>query len=166
MATYEMTPDELTAFLAETRFVTVATLRSTGAPLVVPVGFVYENGSMYFTIKSGRGMITRLRRDNRMSALVANEEFPTVYVIFEGRGEFVDDPGHEISRRINRRYMTRVPGLDLDAFERNWLEGGRQVVRLTPERITSWDTRKKRDYVEEAGITIAEQRRAERLASG
>jgi uncharacterized pyridoxamine 5'-phosphate oxidase family protein len=166
MATYvEMGSEEIAAFLAETRFVSVTTLRATGAPLTVPLGYVYENGSMYFTIKGGRGMITRLRRDPRMCAVVANEQFPTIAVIFEGNGEFVDDPGDEISRRINTRYMSTVPGLDVEAFQRNWLAGGRQVIRLTPTQITSWDSRKKQDYVEEAGITVSELRRAERQAS-
>jgi hypothetical protein len=158
----EMNEEEIGAFLAEDRFASVTTLRTTGSPLTIPLGFIYDDGSMYFSVKRGRGLITRLRRDPRMCALVDNEQFPTIAVIFEGNGEFVDDADDERSRRINRRYMSSVPGLDVEAFLRNWLEGGRQVIQLTPNRITSWDSRKKQDFVAEAGITVSELRRAAR----
>ena len=164
-ASPEMSVEQAGEFLVTgARFAAVSTLRKDGSPFGVPLGYIYEAPFLYLSLGRARGFVRRVSRDPRVCVTVFNEQFPTVWVILEGTVELIDDPDDKISRKINRKYMSTIPEVDVDEFERNWLAGGRMVYRIRPDRVTGWDNFKKTDYDRDAGLTIAEHRSQKRSA--
>jgi|GEM_PF-2945228 len=162
-----MTPEELTAFFAEApRYVVVATLRRTGAPINTAAGFEWDGRTVQFSMRNTRTLVRRLRHDPRVGLFVMNTEFPIAWVSMEGSVEVVDDPGYETALRIMRRYLdpdhgaTTMADLDLDEFERNYVAAGRTLFRVTPTAIFSEDTRKldREAHQREAGGGVSDRR--------
>ncbi|MGE0385948.1 MAG: pyridoxamine 5'-phosphate oxidase family protein [Gammaproteobacteria bacterium] len=159
MPDFTMAPARLQAFLDQPLYASVTSLRRTGAPFTAPLGFIHEEGCVYLTVGGTRPVIQRITRDPRICVCVFDQDFPPSYVIMEGRAAVMEDPGHAISMRIGRKYMTRVPGLDLAAFEKNWLAEGRTVFRMPVENYLSTDGKLITNFEEDASISPVEHRR-------
>lgn len=159
-----MEKQRLEEFLSEYRFASVSSLRKTGAPFTIPLGFLYDDGYLYLTIGGKRSGIFRMRRDPRVCVCVFDNVFPPSYIIVEGHADEIDDPGDQISLRIMERYMRPVAGLDIDAFKENWLAVGRTVFRITIDNMVSADGKLIENYEEDGSISAAE--RAERDRTG
>ena len=139
-----MTPEERDAFLREERTGRVATVGSDGAPHVVPLWFVWDGTLLWLNsiVKSQRW--TDLARDSRIAVVVdAGSEF------WELRG--VEITGHAAVVGEVPRGGDPVP--ELDDVERTYArkyrgtdeftpDGRHGWLRVTPEKITSWDFRK------------------------
>jgi hypothetical protein len=138
-----MSPEERDAFLREERTCRVASTGADGAPHVTPLWFVWEGRSLWLTsiVKSKRW--TDLQRDNRVSVVVdTGHEFLELRgVELRGRAEVVG----EVPR-------TGAPDAELEVPERLFADkyaGGRvhhdgrhAWLRITPEKMVSWDFRK------------------------
>lgn len=138
-----MSPEERDAFLREERTCRVASTGADGAPHVTPLWFVWEGRSLWLTsiVKSQRW--TDLQRDNRVSVVVdTGHEFLELRgVELRGRAEVVG----EVPR-------TGAPDAELEVPERLFADkyaGGRvhhdgrhAWLRITPEKMVSWDFRK------------------------
>jgi Pyridoxamine 5'-phosphate oxidase len=137
-----MTADEIDAFLSEQRTCRVATTGPDG-PHVTPLWFVWHGGALWLTSLSRSQRWTDLQRDPRVAVVVdAGEEYGELRgVELRGRVEVVG----EVPR-------TGEPVPELDGPEQAFADrytGGTIVrdgrhgwLRLTPEKITSWDFRK------------------------
>ena len=140
---------EMTEFLEHPKFAAIASLRKTGTPLCVPVGFIWDGTGLMFSTACGRGLERRLRRDPRACATIYNHSYPVAYVLMEGDALAVADPDYEISLRIMRRYMTpgsptqTMDDLDVESFARNYISNGRTLFRLEPTRLVSYDSSKR-----------------------
>jgi hypothetical protein len=76
-----------------------------------------------------------MRRDPRVTLCIDNPEPPYKRVIVRGRAEFVEGDWVELARRMVLRYL----GPDgMDYFEAT-LDLPRVLVRIRPERVSSWD---------------------------
>jgi PPOX class probable F420-dependent enzyme len=139
-----MTPGELDEFLATQRTCRVATVSADGAPHVSALWFAWDGTSLwlYSVVRSRRW--TDLRRDPRVAVAVdTGEEYDELRgAELSGRVEF----GGEIPR-------TGELYAELDApetlFARKYFgleemphDGRHAWLRLTPEKIVSWDFRK------------------------
>lgn len=139
-----MTGDEIDVFLGEERTCRVATIGGDGAPHVAPLWFVWDGGALwlYSIVKSQRS--ADLQRDPRVAIVIdAGERFRELRgVEISGRVETVgeiprgSEANEELAvpeRLFARKYMRR------DEFASDhrhmWL-------RITPEKIVSWDFRK------------------------
>jgi len=144
-----MSEAELAEFLAYPRFAAVGSLRKSGAPLVVPVGYSWDGTSLMFSTARGRGLERRLKADSRACVTISNTTYPVAYVLMEGDALAMDDPGYEITLRTMRRYMTpgsptqTMDDLDVDTFGRNYVAGGRTLFRLEPTRLVAYDAEKR-----------------------
>jgi PPOX class probable F420-dependent enzyme len=138
-----MTADERDQFLVEQRTCRVGTIRGDGAPHVTPLWFAWDGTSLWLTslVKSQRW--TDLLRDGRVSVVVdAGEDFT------ELRG--VELQGRAVP--VGEAPRTGEPLAELDEPERLFADkyaGGRvhhdgrhAWLRITPEKIQSWDFRK------------------------
>ena len=137
-----MTPDEIDAFLAEERTCRVATMGTSG-PHATPLWYVWLDGSLWLTSLSRSQRWTDLQKDPRIAVVVdagvAYDELRGVEL--RGTVEVVGDVP---------RTDTPVPELEgpEQAFADRYTGGvivrdGRHAwLRLTPEKITSWDFRK------------------------
>jgi nitroimidazol reductase NimA-like FMN-containing flavoprotein (pyridoxamine 5'-phosphate oxidase superfamily) len=123
-------------FLDSPRYAAFGSVRESGAPFVVPLGFLWDGEALFLTIRNGRGGLYRLRRDPRICMAVSNREAPPTWVVLEGIVDEVGDDEYAISTSIMERYKSRVVGLDVDAFRTTWLNTGRTLFRMTIERGT------------------------------
>jgi len=137
-----MTPDEVDAFLAEERTCRVATMGATG-PHATPLWYVWHGGSLWLTSLSRSQRWTDLQNDPRIAVVVdAGEAFDELRgVELRGSVEVVGEvprtgePVPELEgpeQAFADRYMNGSVGND----------GRHAWLRLTPEKVTSWDFRK------------------------
>ncbi|MCE0762150.1 pyridoxamine 5'-phosphate oxidase family protein [Pseudonocardia kujensis] len=137
-----MTDDERDAFLAEERTVRVAT-NGTHGPHATPLWFHWDGSAMWLTSLVRAQRWADLEKDPRIGAVVdAGHDYDQLRGV-EIRGRV--EPVGEIPR-------TGEPNPELERVERAFADkytGGHVVVdgrhawlRLTPEKISSWDFRK------------------------
>lgn len=142
---FEMTVDELTAFLSETRFMACTTLRKDGSPVTIFLGFEWDGEAMYFSVRNSRLLNRRLSHDPRTVLAITNEAGPAKYVVMEGIAEPIDDPDWEITMRGFMKYLSPENDfqtdkhVDLDAFRAGYFEVGRTVYKMVPDSIKSED---------------------------
>ena len=138
-----MTPEELDAFLAEERTCRVATVGADGAPHNTALWYAWDGTSFWLTsiVKSQRW--TDLMRDGRVSVLV------------DGGVEYFELRGAEIRGTavpVGEVPRTGEPAPELENVERIYAarygrgemhhDGRHAWLRITPEKIVSWDFRK------------------------
>ncbi len=138
-----MTPTEVDEFLATERTCRVATVGADGAPHVAPLWFVWDGSALWLNsiVKSQRW--TDLMRD------------PRVAVVIDAGDDYMELRGVELNGRVES--VGEVPRTDTsdptvaDAEQRfgqkysdgAFMPDGRHAwVRITPDKITSWDFRK------------------------
>jgi PPOX class probable F420-dependent enzyme len=109
-------------------------LAPSGRPLVAPVWFVVEDGSLVFNTGKDTAKGRALARDPRVSLCVDLEEPPYAFVQVQGEAELSEDPSELVrtATAIAARYM----GADrAEEFgQRNGVPG-ELVVRLRPAKV-------------------------------
>jgi len=109
-------------------------LAASGRPLVAPVWFVVEDGSLVFNTNKDTAKGRALARDPRVSLCVDLEEPPYAFVQVQGEAELSEDPAELIrtATAIAARYM----GADrAEEFGRRNGVPGELVVRLRPAKV-------------------------------
>ena len=131
-----MTPEALRSFLTETRiFVKVGTIGEDGWPNVNPAWYEYDGECFWLVTKELAGFCANMRRDTRVTLCIDNPEPPYKRVMVRGRAEFVDGDWVELARRMVLRYLGPE---GMNYFEAT-LDLARVLVRIRPERVSSWD---------------------------
>jgi PPOX class probable F420-dependent enzyme len=142
---FEMTRDELAAFLSETRYMACTTLKSDGAPVTIFLGFEWDDDALYFSVRNSRLLARRLARDPRVWLAITNESYPSKYALLDGVAEIVDDPAWERTLRMFHKYMSPKndfqlqKDIDVEEFLTGYFEVGRTVYRVRPSRIRTED---------------------------
>jgi hypothetical protein len=141
-----MTPEERDAYLTEQRTCRLASVDSTGAPHVAPLWFVWDGSAMWINsiVRSQRWV--DVSRENRVS------------VVVDDGVEFGELRGVELRGRVDvvgevPRAGEPVPELEpVERLKADKYSGGKVFydgrhawLRLTPEKIVSWDFRKMGD---------------------
>jgi PPOX class probable F420-dependent enzyme len=136
-----MSETEVTAFLAGTRILNVATLSSDGTIHLVAMWFVMHGTSPVFWTYARSQKARNLSRDPRLSALVEDgDSYDTLRgVQFIGTAEVIADPARVlgIGEELAAKYAGLAQGGDLSRAAAK-----RVAVILHPARIISWDHRK------------------------
>jgi hypothetical protein len=139
-----MTAAEVDDFLAAERTCRVATSGKDGRPHVVPLWFVWDSGAFWLSSVVRSQRWTDLMRDPRVAVVIdAGVEYTELRGV-ELSGEVV--PVGEVPR-------TGVPNPELDRVEQLFAnkysrgvavppDGRHAWLRLTPEKLVSWDFRK------------------------
>ncbi len=143
-----MTPDEVQAFLAEPRNITVTTLGPRGWPHAAPMWYVLRDGKVVFRSFTKSQKIVNLRRDPRLTLLA---EEGSAYaelrgVMIEGNAELIDDPDLvlDLYGELSGRYAftgdepIRLEGEALEAAFGRFAAKNTAVV-VHPSRVVSWD---------------------------
>jgi nitroimidazol reductase NimA-like FMN-containing flavoprotein (pyridoxamine 5'-phosphate oxidase superfamily) len=106
----QMTRSEVAEFLAEPgHHVRIATVDSSGQPLVVPAWFLHRDERIYITPRARSEWFGHLRRDPRTCFSIDEEPLPYRKVTIRGRAEILhlpgeDDAWRDIYRAIALRY--------------------------------------------------------------
>lgn len=102
---------EIEEFLAERgHLARIATVRENGAPSVVPVWFIYENGKVFITPRKHSQFLKNIQREPRVAVTIDEDAEGYRKVLFEGTAEIVYQPGEDrkwddVYRRIACRYI-------------------------------------------------------------
>jgi PPOX class probable F420-dependent enzyme len=109
-------------------------LAASGRPLVAPVWFVVEDGSLVFNTNKDTAKGRALARDPRVSLCVDLEEPPYAFVQVQGEAELSEDPAELIrtATAIAARYMGA--GRAEEFGRRNGVPG-ELVVRVWPTKV-------------------------------
>jgi hypothetical protein len=138
-----MTAEELDFFLSSERTCRVATVSGAGAPHVTPLWFAWDGTSLWLTSIVNSQRWADLERDNRVSVVVdAGDDFMELRGV-ELRG--VAMPVGEKPRTGSACAELEVPEqlfADKYAGGRVHHDGRHAWLRITTEKIVSWDFRK------------------------
>ena len=150
-----LSEEELEGYLREGRTIRVATIGGDAWPHVVPLWFVWHDGTVFLNSTRGNPTVENMLGDGRAAGVVDDgdtyEELRGVVVT--GRVEVAEDDPRlpEAERLWSAKYL----GGNEPPYRR-WRN--RVWLRLVPERVASWDFRK----IPEA----RERRHAERMGEG
>ncbi len=130
-----MTDPKISAFLSTgTRTGKLAYTSADGRPLVVPVWFVVEEGTLVFNTGKDTAKGRALARDPRAALCVDLEEPPYGFVQVQGTAELSEDQAELVrtATAIAARYM----GEDrAEQFGKRNGVPGELVVRLRPTKV-------------------------------
>jgi PPOX class probable F420-dependent enzyme len=137
-----MTDAEIEGFLEAGRDLQVASINADGTPHLVTMWYAVRDGEVAFWTYAKSQKIVNLRRDPRITVLVATgdryEELRGVSI--SGRAELVEDRDEVI--RFGEAVYERYWGpLDNDAVRDGVRTMGakRVVVVVKPEKVVTWD---------------------------
>lgn len=138
-----MTDHERDAFLSTERTCRVASAGTGGAPHVTPLWFAWDGAHLWLTSVVRSQRWTDLQRDNRVS------------VVVDAGHDFMELRGVEIrgtAEAVGEVPRTGEPVAALETPERIYADkyadgqihhdGRHAWLRVTPEKIVSWDFRK------------------------
>ena len=140
--TIALTPAEQRAFLDEAHTMTLASVDHRGYPHLVAMWFVVDpDGSVLMTTYAKSQKALNLRRDPRCTLLVERGlQYDQLQgVMIRGRATLEDDVERtlDVLTRIHAKHGgTQTEGLR-DAMRAQARK--RVLVRITPERVSSWD---------------------------
>jgi PPOX class probable F420-dependent enzyme len=127
--------DDVIAFISEgTRTAKLGYTASDGRPLVAPVWFVVDDGTLAFNTGKDTAKGRALARDSRAVICVDDERPPYSFVQVQGTVTISEDPADlvDIATRTGARYM----GVDrADEYGRRNGVPGEVVVRLQPTKV-------------------------------
>jgi PPOX class probable F420-dependent enzyme len=130
-----ITDPKISAFLGEgTRTGKLAYAGADGRPLVVPIWFIVEDGTLVFNTGKDTAKGRSLARDPRATLCVDLEEPPYGFVQVQGTAELSEDLGELVrtATLIAARYIGRERAEDFG--KRNGVPG-ELVVRLRPTKV-------------------------------
>jgi PPOX class probable F420-dependent enzyme len=137
----KMSDDEVRAFLEAGRDLQVASINADGTPHLVTMWYVVRDGEIAFWTYAKSQKIVNLRRDPRLTVLVATGE---VYeqlkgVSISGRAELVEDPDDVLryGEAVYERYWGPLNDTSREGVRA--MGAKRVVIVVKPEKITSWD---------------------------
>jgi PPOX class probable F420-dependent enzyme len=137
----KMSDDEIHAFLEAGRDLQVASINDDGTPHLVTMWFAMRDGKVAFWTYAKSQKVVNLRRDPRLSVLVATgdvyEQLKGVSII--GRAEVVDDPDEVLGygKAVYERYWGPLNDTALEGVKA--MSAKRVVIVVKPEKILSWD---------------------------
>ena len=124
----------ISAFLSEgTRTGILGYMSASGRPLVTPVWFIVEDGTLVFNTGKETAKGRSLARDARATLCANLQEPPYGFVQVQGDAELSEDPGELLRTAI--AIAARYMGADkAEAVGRRNAGPGELVVRLVPTK--------------------------------
>jgi nitroimidazol reductase NimA-like FMN-containing flavoprotein (pyridoxamine 5'-phosphate oxidase superfamily) len=135
----QFTPEEREAFLTNNQKAALATLDKDGFPHVVAMNYFYRDGAFYMTSYGKAQKVINIRRNPKVGLMV---ESGRVYnelqgVMIRGHCEIIEDPSQvQLSFRKMGEVQGGKSGVPREAAASLTK---RFVLKIVPEKITSWD---------------------------
>jgi PPOX class probable F420-dependent enzyme len=132
-----ITDPDIHAFLSEgTRTGKLSYATADGRPLVVPVWFLVEDGTIVFNTGKSSAKGRALARDPRTALCADLEEPPFGFVQVQAEAELSEDPA-ELLRTATAIAARYVGAEQAEQFGRRNAVPGELVVRLRPTRVVA-----------------------------
>ena len=131
----DLTVADLGDLLDKPLVAVLATLRMDGSVLLSPVYHEWRDGGFNIWVEAQNIKARHLRRDARVTILVAESDPPLRAVEVRGRARFIEEGVPETALRIVTRYESpEDAAADVDA-----LGGADVIIRIEPGDIRVWD---------------------------
>ena len=135
----QLTPDEQAAFFREQRKAALATLDQHGFPHVVAMNYFAKDGAFYMTSYAKAQKVVNIRRNPKVALMIEKGDSYAELrgVMVRGRSEIIE--GAEAVRAAftgMAEARGTTPSRPSDAGDS---APKRVVLKITPEKITSWD---------------------------
>ena len=133
----EMTPQEISDFLAESHVAHIATVRPDGRPHLTPISYIAEldtQGKAYVMAPENTVKFQNIRRNPKVSLSVANDQRPFDYVLLEGEGRLTQDNMADLLERMCLRYF---PERGTAWAKQLLAAGGLIVLEVTVNKVLS-----------------------------
>jgi PPOX class probable F420-dependent enzyme len=138
----KMTDEEAQAFLERGRDLQVASINADGTPHLVTMWYIVDSGEVAFWTFAKSQKVVNLRRDPRLTVLVATgekyEELKGVSIT--GRADIIDDFDDVLpyGLRVYERYWGAA---DNDLVREGVAAQARKraVIVVRPEKVVTWD---------------------------
>jgi PPOX class probable F420-dependent enzyme len=134
-----LTPDEVEELLAERHVAVITTLNLDGSPQSTPVWYVPEGDTIWVIADQDSLKVRNLKRDPRVSIMIASDASPYRYVVFRGEATLRDIETVELPTRMAERYLGKVGGArymaDVDPHPPS------TIIELTRDRSATWADR-------------------------
>ena len=130
--------------LKQARVARFATLSAEGQPHLVPICFVYD-GKVFYTAIDRKpksvsperlARVQNIRAMPRVALLIDeyDEDWTRLwYVLIRGKAKLLPKSAEEERARAIRKLRTKYP-----QYAQGMLADDAPVIRITPERVTSW----------------------------
>ena len=131
-------PEQLGDLLTAPRVAILATHYADPSIFLAPVWHEWANGGFTVVIDGNDAKIQNLRRDPRVSVVVAEDEPPYRGIEVRGVAKFVETAAGPKLRQLAERYLKNR---DVDAYldrMRGWSEEA-IVLRVEPGVLRAWD---------------------------
>jgi PPOX class probable F420-dependent enzyme len=131
-------PEELGDLLSQRRVAILATHLADGSTLLAPVWHEWSDGGLTIVIDGNDAKFRNIRRDLRVSVVVAEDDPPYRGIEVRGEVRFIEASAEPMLRRLAERYLgTR----DVEAYlarMREWTDQA-QVIMVEPGVLRAWD---------------------------
>jgi len=133
---------EIDRFLTSKKIpLSLAAVDEGGEPVIYPVWFLYEGGSLFFFTNNDTRKVQNLGRRKRVYFSVDTEADPLMGVKGKARANVVADK--TISQDIFKKIITKYMGDAENSYAKSMLEkikdGTTIVVELSPLFYSTWD---------------------------
>lgn len=140
----QMTEEERRTFLATARTAAFSTIDPWGYPHTVAMWFALDGDCVVMTTYAKSQKARNVERNPKVAFMVeAGDTYDTLRgVLIRGRAELVHDVAYTVAvlKKVHEKMLGAIaPGIE-EALERQAQK--RVVVRIHPERVSSWDHRK------------------------
>ena len=132
--------DDLAGVLESPILATLGTVRKDGSILLSPVWHEWTDGAFSIVIWAGDIKARNIRRDPRVTVLVAEQTPP--YRGVEVRGDATVEARLDLMpsvRRLAQRYMGTEAGL---VYAESFADDELALVRVAPHTLRTWDLSK------------------------
>jgi len=137
----QLTPTELTEFLARPHKAALATIDKEGFPHVVAMGYLAKDGAIYMTSYGKAQKVLNIRRNPKVGVMIETGQnyADFVGVLLRGTCEIIEDP-EAVTRTMRElrgnQSKGSAPGGAASSAPK------RVVLKITPHKVSSWDHRK------------------------
>jgi PPOX class probable F420-dependent enzyme len=132
----DLTPEDLAGLLEQPRLAVLATHFSDGTTLLSPVWHEWRDGGFTILIGSNDVKARHLRRDPRVSVVLADDVPPYAGIEVRGLAELRPAEDLVTLRRIAVRYLGDARG---NAYADASDASGQTVIRISPTVTRTWD---------------------------
>ena len=134
----KLTPEEQTAFLRETRKVSLATIGKNGYPHLVAMNYVAIDGAIYMSSYGKAQKVLNIRRNPKVAVMAeSGKDYSQLRgVMIRGECEIIEDR-EKVLKWMNA-IRGRGPGDSTPAIPEQ-VFSKRVILKVVPKKITSWD---------------------------
>jgi PPOX class probable F420-dependent enzyme len=109
----------------------LATVGRDGYPQVTSTWFIFDEGELKISLNATRVKTKNLRRDPKVSLLIADPQNPYRYLAVRGNAEVSDDSDEALASKVNAKYDAHIQDNDNPGDERI-------TVTLKPVGVFAW----------------------------